>query len=159
MLIPGVERGYWPRDPVAVPIIEPGAGRRGKEPLREGRIVERVPSSVTEPLDIRPDYFISAEKEIGRTLGLEPDDLVAVRASCEASDGEIVIARMAGTQPICCGELRRGEVRGSATTAVIAADKSEGGCRIEGVVIGYVMFRSLDQLRSESGRSNAGPRR
>ena len=160
--IPGVERGYWPAESVAVPIVDPDSQATGAQEGVDGyRIIGRAPSVLTDQLKPRPDYLIPGSAGIGDVLGLEPDDLMAVRGTCEANDGEIVIARIGKERRIVCGELqrhdqhhrKRGSVRGTAGAVAVGADMVEGTLRIEGVVSGIVTFRDLEQLRRQGDRS------
>ena len=156
----GVDRGYCPTEPVGVPIVDVGTGPSGDDAgLDACRIIDRVPDALAEPLEPRPDLFIAPLKDGSDGLGLERRDLMAVRTGAEASDGEMVVARVGEDQRRVVGVLRRRDERrgdlqsvtGARQPAAIVVDARDRRLRIEGVVIGSVTFRDLEPLRGHSG--------
>lgn len=156
---PGMQRAYWPVDMMAAPIVDPGeSGTSQAHGLAGCRIIERVPSVLSNQLDPRPDCFVAVTREIGAGLGLECGDLIVLEARAHADDGEIVLARAGAGGHLVCGELHqrdahRRELRptthASPTTSIVV-DASDDALRVEGVVIGAVTFRNLEPLRTES---------
>ena len=145
--VPVGQRAYWPTDMVTVPIVEPEAGKA----LAKSTITDRAPSVLAGKFDPRPDFVVPSTPEIAIHLGLEPTDLIAVRAITEGTTGEIVIARAGERGRWFFGEFRRdhdgiAEVRpiagGDAAPSAVTGTAGDA-VHVEGIVIGVVTFRSL----------------
>ena len=57
------------------------------------RIVDRISSVVAEQFSPGPDYFLRVRGDSMDRTGLRDGDLVAIRATPEASNGDVVVAR------------------------------------------------------------------
>ena len=156
---PGVQRSFWPTDMRPVPIVDPVESSAGRERgLASGATGERVPWVLAEQFEPRPDWFMTVTKEMGAALGLERGDLIAIEASAQAGEGEIVIARTGESGDIVCGEFRQRDARhqelrpttDAADGTTIASDGSDGALLIEGVIVGSVTFRDLEPARDAS---------
>ena len=78
-------------------------------------------------------------------------DLVAVTATTDPDDGDIVVARLGGRGEIVCGELHRGAnntlelrtTRNKDRPAPIVMNTPDANVRIEGIILGAATFQSL----------------
>ena len=81
----------------AVPLIdlvEPTGEIAAGEPIvAESRIVDRISPVVAERFSPGPDYFLRVRGDSMDRTGLRDGDLVAVRATPEAKNGDVVVAR------------------------------------------------------------------
>ena len=81
----------------AVPLIdlvEPTGEIAAGEPIvAESRIVDRISPVVAEQFSPGPDYFLRVRGDSMDRTGLRDGDLVAIRATPEACNGDVVVAR------------------------------------------------------------------
>lgn len=76
--------------PLVGPVAEVAAGT---PIVAESHIVERIPAAVADRFRPRPDYFLTVRGDSMDRTGLRDGDVVAVRATSEARNGDIVVAR------------------------------------------------------------------
>ena len=143
------QRNWWPTGTGTVPIVDIEqwlqSADRGERP---GTVMERAPDTLAEPFQPRPDVFLAPSQEITQRLGLSLTDLVAVTATTDADDGDVVIARVGAGGDVACGELHwRGdaiaEIRaltGNDRSPPIAVNTSSDRWAIAGIVTGTVTF-------------------
>ena len=89
-----------------VPLIAAIGEIQHDEPLRaDDRIMDRIAGALVDRFAPRPDYvLLLATKEL-TALGLERDDLVAVRETSDAPDGAVAVGRL--DTEITVGKYRR----------------------------------------------------
>ena len=77
-----------------VDLVEPTGEIAAGEPIvAESRIVDRIPSAVAERFSPTPDYFLTVRGDSMDRTGLRDGDVVAIRATPEAKNGDVVVAR------------------------------------------------------------------
>ena len=77
-----------------VDLVEPiGEIAAGEPIVAESRIVDRISSAVAERFSPTPDYFLTVRGDSMDRTGLRDGDVVAIRATPEAKNGDIVVAR------------------------------------------------------------------
>ena len=95
-LLPKKKRGIRVVE-MDLPLVGPiGEIAAGTPILAEGHIVERIPAAVAERFRPRPDYFLTVRGDSMDRTGLRDGDVVAVRATNEASNRDVVVARFRG---------------------------------------------------------------
>ena len=92
-LLPNKKRGIRVVE-MDLPLVDSiGEIAAGTPILAEGHIVERIPTAVAERFKPRPDYFLTVRGNSMEKTGLRDGDVVAVRATNEASNRDVVVAR------------------------------------------------------------------
>ena len=92
-LLPKKKRGIRVVE-MDLPLVGPiGEIAAGTPILAEGHIVERIPAAVAERFRPRPDYFLTVRGDSMDRTGLRDGDVVAVKATNEASNRDVVVAR------------------------------------------------------------------
>ena len=77
-----------------IDLVEPTGDIAADESIvAESRIVDRIPSAVAERYSPTPDYFLTVRGDSMDRTGLRDGDVVAIRATPEAKNGDIVVAR------------------------------------------------------------------
>ena len=77
-----------------IDLVEPiGEIAAGEPIVAESRIVDRIPSAVAERFSPTPDYFLTVRGDSMDRTGLRDGDVVAIRATPEANNGDVVVAR------------------------------------------------------------------
>ena len=77
-----------------IDLVEPiGEIAAGEPIVAESRIVDRIPSAVAERFSPTPDYFLTVRGDSMDRTGLRDGDVVAIRATPEAKNGDVVVAR------------------------------------------------------------------
>ena len=77
-----------------IDLVEPIGDIAAGEPIvAESRIVERIPATVAERFHPRPAYFLTVRGDSLDRTGLRDGDIVAIRATPEAQNGDVVVAR------------------------------------------------------------------
>ena len=77
-----------------VDLVEPiGEIAAGEPIVAESRIVDRIPSTVAERFSPTPDYFLTVRGDSMDRTGLRDGDVVAILATPEAKNGDVVVAR------------------------------------------------------------------
>ena len=152
-LVPDIERGIRLRSAGELPLIEPTGEIAAGEPLlAENRVVDRVPGTIADQFSPRPHYFLKIRGDSMTKVGLTTGDLVAVRATADAPNGAIVIARV--DNEVTCKKFKRIDYR-----YVELLPMSDNPCHkarridlatedfhIDGIVVGIVIGRSVDQV-------------
>ena len=107
-----------------------------------------VPSAYANEFTPRPDCFAEIRDTTTPGLGVEPGDLLALKRTNKARDGDIVIVELNATR--VCRRLTRVEDTTMRLEAIppeaakpIVLD--EAVLRIEGIVIGTMRFRTLER--------------
>ena len=81
----------------AVPLIDlvesTGEIAAGEPIVAESRIVDQIPAAVAERFSPTPDYFLTVRGDSMNRTGLRDGDVVAVRGTPEARNGDVVVAR------------------------------------------------------------------
>ena len=77
-----------------LPVVPIGRIAAGEPIVAESRIVDRMPMAVAERFSPRPDYFLTVQGDSMNRLGLNDGDTVAIKATPEAEDGQVVAARV-----------------------------------------------------------------
>ena len=92
-LLPNTRRGIRVIDedvPLVGPLVEVAAGT---PIVAESHIVEHIPAAVAERFRPRPDYFLTVRGDSMDRTGLRDGDVVAIRTTPEARNGDVVVAR------------------------------------------------------------------
>ena len=77
-----------------VDLVEPiGEIAAGEPIVAESRIVDRIPATVAERFSPTPDYFLTVRGDSMDRTGLRDGDVVAIRSTPEANNGDVVVAR------------------------------------------------------------------
>ena len=77
-----------------VDLVSPiGENAAGEPIVAKSRIVDRIPSAVAERFSPTPGYFLTLRGDSMDRTGLRDGDLVAIRATSEAKNGDVVVAR------------------------------------------------------------------
>ena len=77
-----------------IDLVEPIGDIAAGEPIvAESRIVERIPATVGERFRPRPDYCLLVRGDSMDRTGLRDGDVVAIRSTPEAENGDVVVAR------------------------------------------------------------------
>ena len=78
-----------------IDLVEPtGEIAAGEPVIAESRTVERIPTTVAERFRPRPDYFLTVRGDSMDRTGLRDGDVVAIRSTPEAKNGDVVVARL-----------------------------------------------------------------
>ena len=77
-----------------LPVVPAGRIAAGEPILAEGRIVDRMAREVAERFRPPPSYFLEVYGDSLDRLGLSSGDLVAVHATPEPENGQVVVARI-----------------------------------------------------------------
>ena len=147
---PGTIRGLRVRETNDIPLVDAGNSLADNEPLLcKERIVARVPGTLVDRFRPRPDFLLKIHDDGLSEVGVMVYDAVAVQATEEADDGDIVVARLADR--LCYGRMRRTAEREIEIVPMSAnpgqrpirinLDAGEGV--IEGVIIGRLVARPL----------------
>ena len=107
---------------------------------------ETISGFYARRFDPRPAFFAEAVDDTMTGAGIQCGDLMAVKATTNARDGDIVIAEL--TTGRCCRRLERlaNNMIRLATMPASAARPitlDQTALRIEGIVIGTICFRAL----------------
>lgn len=98
-LRPDTKRGIRLLDEASadLPLIDlvesTGEVAAGEPIVADARIVDRIPQAVGERFRPRPDYFLTVRGDSMDRTGLRDGDVVAVRATPDAHNGDVVVAR------------------------------------------------------------------
>ena len=109
---------------------------------------KRVPSAYADAFTPRPDYFAEVADRTSHGLGVEPGDLLAVKRTKEAQDGDVVVARLNANR--VCRRLARVEdtlmrLEAIPPSAAKSIMLDEAALCIEGIVLGTITFRTLQR--------------
>ena len=129
-----------------VPLIKVKAAIASEEAvLARTRIADRIAPAIADLFTPRPHYLLELEDERASGPGAEHADLVAVRATSDAEEDDIVVARE-GTQVTIArvGKTETGETHLTALGANREVAQGTGRIRIEGVVVGTLTTRFIE---------------
>ena len=147
---PKVSRGIRLIEADTIPLVDPTRRRSAGEPVPvESEVAEGVPGTLTGRFCPRPDYFVEIGDDTLSNLGIEPGDLVAVRAASTGETGDVVIARVGATliyRRLERVDERTVELAGMEEGSRLAPNPivfDRDALRIEGVVIGTLVARPL----------------
>ena len=151
-LVPDIERGIRLRSSGELPLIEPTGEIAAGEPLlAENRVVDRIAGTIADQFSPRPHYFLKIRGDSMNKIGLDTGDLVAVRATPEAPNGAIIIARV-GNEVTCKQferiDYRYIELRPMSDNPAHKAkriDLADEDFHIDGIVVGTVIGRCYPQ--------------
>ena len=151
-LLPDIERGIRLRSAGELPLIEPTGEIAAGEPLlAEHRVVDRIPGTIADQFSPRPHYFLKIRGDSMNKIGLDTGDLVAVRATPEAPNGAIIIARV--DNEITCKQFERIDYRyielrpmsDNPAHKAKRIDLADEDFHIDGIVVGTVIGRCYPQ--------------
>ena len=92
-LLPRKNRGSRVLDQT-LPLVRPlGEVAAGTPVVCEDHIVERVPAVIARRFRPRPDYLLTVRGDSMHRTGLQDGDIVAIRKTNEAQNGQVVVAR------------------------------------------------------------------
>ena len=92
-LLPGKNRGIRVLDQT-LPLVRPlGEVAAGTPILCDAHIVERMPAVIANRFRPRPDYLLTVRGDCMDRTGLQDGDIVAIRKTSEARNGQVVVAR------------------------------------------------------------------
>ena len=141
------------------PVVPSGTIAAGEPILAEGRVVERLPYTITRRFVPKPDYFLQVRGDSMDRVGLRDGDLVAIQAVPEAVHGQIVVARIdnevtlkrfvrtARDRVELCPESYNEEHQ------PIVIDLSNTELNIDGVAVGALIGRLADVNNEKNGFS------
>ena len=115
--------------------------------MAESRIVDRIPSAVAERLSPTPDYFLTVRGDSMDRTGLRDGDVVAIRATPEAKNGDVVVERFGDEVTLkrfVRLDARHVELRPDSHNAEhqpIAIDLAKHILHIDGVAVGALIGR------------------
>ena len=127
---------------------ESGAESRGTpSPPTCGESAHREPSAVTDRFSPTPDYFLTMRGDSMDRTGLRDGDLVAIRATPEACNGDVVVARFGDEVTLkrfVRLDARRVELRPGSHNPeheTIEIDLAKHILHIDGVAVGALIGR------------------
>ena len=136
--------------PDAPPLLRATGRIDANEPLdAPERVMDQVAGTITDRFTPRPTCFTTVNRQAKSALGLTDNDLIAVRRTCDAQPGDVVVARV--NSRLRYGRLTH-SATGRATLVLAAASSSEGSTsvecsqrafRLEGIVVGTLIARSF----------------
>ena len=149
-LLPNKTRGIRVID-TDLPLVGPiGEVAAGTPILAEGHIVERIPAAVAERFRPQPDYFLTVRDNSMDRTGVRDGDVVAVRATNEPSNGDVVVARFGDEVTLkryVRLDARHIELRPESSDRqyeVLPIDLAKHILHIDGVVVGALIGRLID---------------
>ena len=77
-----------------LPVAPEGRIAAGEPVWAESRVTGHIPRAVAELFTPRPDYFLTVEGDSMDRLGLTTGTLVAIKGDTEATNGDVVVARI-----------------------------------------------------------------
>jgi repressor LexA len=77
-----------------LPVVPLGRIAAGEPILAESRVMAHVPRTVAAMFRPRPDYFLTVQGDSMNKLGLTSGTIVGIRATPEAENNDIVVARL-----------------------------------------------------------------
>ena len=127
-----------------VPLIEAIGEIAAGEPLvAEHRILDRMAGTCADWFSPRPDFFLAVRGSSLEDLGIRTGDLVAVKSTPVANDGDLVVARL-GTE-VTCKRYRRIDQRhvelspASSKHEPIVVDLAIEDFAVDGVIVGTLI--------------------
>ena len=129
-----------------IDLVDPTGEIAAGEPIvAEGRIVDRISAVVAERFSPTPDYFLTVRGDSMDRTGLRDGDVVAIRATPEANNGDVVVARFGDEVTLkrfVRLDARRVELRPDSHNAehqAIEIDLAKHILHIDGVVVGALI--------------------
>lgn len=93
-LRPRIKRGIRVIERDNLPVVGPVAEIAAGTPiLAETHIVERLPATIADRFQPRPDYFLTVRGDSMNRTGLCDGDIVAIHRTTSAESGQVVVAR------------------------------------------------------------------
>ena len=139
-IIPGTSRGIRLPEEQGIPIV--GQVAAGEPILAQEHVEDycQVPPELFRP---QADYFLRVRGDSMREVGILDDDLLAVHRTTEASNGQIVVARI--DEEVTVKRLQRGRAKHQVTLLPenadfepIEVDLREQAFSIEGLSVGVL---------------------
>ena len=161
-LVADVNRGIRLLEDAEVPLVDLispiGEVAAGQPIPADDRIVSRIPSVVAEQFSPRPDYFLTVRGDSMDRVGLHDGDIVGVRATPEAGNGEIVVARFG--DEVTLKRFRRVDTRHvelhpdshNPEHQVMHIDLAKHIIHVDGVVVGHIRQKSSVEAGHEDPR-------
>ena len=162
-LVADVNRGIRLLDDGEVPLVDLvspiGEVAAGQPIPAEDRIVNRIPSVVAEQFSPRPDYFLTVRGDSMDRMGLHDGDIVAVRATPEARNGEVIVARFG--DEVTLKRFHRVDARHvdlhpqshNPKHQVMHIDLAKHIIHIDGVVVGHIRQKSSIEAGHEDPKT------
>ena len=129
-----------------IDLVDPTGEIAAGEPIvAEGRIVDRISPVVAERFSPTPDYFLTVRGDSMDRTGLRDGDVVAIRATPEANNGDVVVARFGDEVTLkrfIRVDQRRVELRPDSHNSehrAIEIDLAKHILHIDGVVVGALI--------------------
>ena len=129
-----------------IDLVDPTGEIAAGEPIvAEGRIVDRISPVVAERFSPTPDYFLTVRGDSMDRTGLRDGDVVAIRATPEANNGDVVVARFGDEVTLkrfIRVDQRRVELRPDSHNPehkAIQIDLAKHILHIDGVVVGALI--------------------
>ena len=151
-LVADVNRGIRLLEDAEVPLVDLmspiGEVAAGQPIPADDRIVNRIPSVVAEQFSPRPDYFLTVRGDSMNRVGLHDGDIVGVRATPEARNGEIIVARFG--DEVTLKRFQRVDARHvelhpeshNPKHQVMHIDLAKHIIHVDGVVVGHIRQKS-----------------
>ena len=158
-VVPDVNRGIRLLDDAELPLVDLispiGEVAAGHPIPADDRVVSKIPSVVAEQFSPRPDYFLTVRGDSMDRMGLHDGDIVGVRATPEAQNGEIVVARFGDEvtlkryQRVDARHLELHPESHNPEHQVMRVDLEKYIIHIDGVVVGHIRRKSSIELGHE----------
>ena len=162
-LVADVNRGIRLLEGAEVPLVDLtspiGEVAAGQPIPADDRIVSRIPSVVAEQFSPRPDYFLTVRGDSMDRVGLHDGDIVAVRATPDARNGEVIVARFG--DEVTLKRFQRVDARHvelhpeshNPQHQVMHIDLAKHIIHVDGVVVGHIRQKSSIEARDENTRT------
>ena len=162
-LVPDVNRGIRLLEDAEIPLVDLmspiGEVAAGQPIPADDRIVSRIPSVVAEHFSPRPDYFLTVRGDSMDRMGLHDGDIVAVRATPEARNGEVIVARFG--DEVTLKRFHRVDARHvdlhprshNPKHQVMHIDLAKHIIHVDGVVVGHIRQKSSIEAGDEDPRT------
>ena len=119
--------------------------------LDRAHVVDRIAAAIAERFTPRPHYLLKVDAEHRRAPEVEHAHLLAVRATTEARDGDLVLARAGGAVTIArVHTTGTGDITLSPAGPRSGQERCAGEVRIEGLVVGTLTAQPLEGARPDT---------
>ena len=162
-VVADVNRGIRLLEDAEVPLVDLmnpiGEVAAGQPIPADDRIVNSIPSIVAEQFSPRPDYFLTVRGDSMDRVGLHDGDIVGVRATPEARNGEIIVARFG--DEVTLKRFQRVDARyvelhpesHNPEHQVMHMDLAKHIIHVDGVVVGHIRQKSSIEAGHEDPRT------
>ena len=159
-VVPDVNRGIRLLDDAELPLVDLispiGEVAAGQPIPAEDRVVSKIPRVVAEQFSPRPDYFLTVRGDSMNRVGLTDGDIVGVRATPEARNGEIIVARFG--DEVTLKRFQRVDARHvelhpeshNPQHQVMHIDLAKHIIHVDGVVVGHIRQKSSIEAGPEN---------